>query len=867
MVGKRLSLVIGNNYPNSDKELKFAVADATKMKEILENKNICDFDDVILLIDKTSKEASIELETLFTNTHQEDLIFIYFSGHGKKDYRNNLYLIFKDTNEKLMKTSTVPFDFISDCLKYPQVEKASVVIVLDCCYSAGAGAKDTDIEEKLASYSSRGTVILTSTGSAGAPTAMEDNELGHSFFTYYLIEGLEKGYADKDKDGLISIDELYNYAFEKTTESCSQSPAKKGSIEGNIFIGRNLQLIRENEYESKKEKLIEEFSAQLPPIILSESQTILRKYYETSSPLESVDATIFDNLESLLNGEILVENYIETVQQLKRIDLDKCRSKQKEEDKEKKEKQDREKKQKDEISRQIEEERQKKENEALEIKQREDQERRKKEQERKQQEELCRGSEDQERTKREKKVLERKKEKEAIWILILKSNKQKLVTGMFLFFVLFGMLTMVYWNNNNSVASAKPAPEIEWQKLLGGSGDDFAVGAQQISDGSYIVVGQSNSTDGDVTGNHGKDDYWVVKLDTERNIEWQKCLGGSDKDGARDIQQTSDGGYIVTGSSYSTDGDVTGNHGKDDYWVVKLDPKGNIDWQKCLGGSGYDFAYSIQQTSDGGYIVAGHSDSKDGDVTENHGKDDYWVVKLDTKGNIDWQKCLGGSGYDFAYSIQQTSDGGYIVAGHSDSKDGDVAGNHGINDYWVVKLDTKGNIDWQKGLGGSISDCAYSVQQTSDGGYIVAGMSDSNDGDVNENHGSSDCWVVKLDTEGNIEWQKCLGGSGGDGALSVQQNFDGSYIVVGWSDSKDGNVTGNHGKSDDLIVELDTSGNVIWQKYLGGNSSEVPLSIQQISDSGYIVVGYSNSKDGNITGNHGKKDYWVVKLKGGGSST
>ncbi|AKB32213.1 hypothetical protein MSSIH_1523 [Methanosarcina siciliae HI350] len=185
----------------------------------------------------------------------------------------------------------------------------------------------------------------------------------------------------------------------------------------------------------------------------------------------------------------------------------------------------------------------------------------------------------------------------------------------------------------------------------------------------------------------------IASAESEPSIEWQKCLGGSGVDAASNIHQTSDGGYIVAGSSYSSDGNVTGNHGITDYWIVKLDTGGNIEWQKCLGGSSYDKASSIHQTSDGGYIVAGGSYSKDGNVTGNHGSSDYWIVKLDTGGDIEWQKCLGGSIEEEARSIHQTSDGGYIVAGGSYSKDGNVTGNHGERDYWVVKLEPDENED------------------------------------------------------------------------------------------------------------------------------------------------------------------------------
>src|SRR6185295_5666939 len=257
------------------------------------------------------------------------------------------------------------------------------------------------------------------------------------------------------------------------------------------------------------------------------------------------------------------------------------------------------------------------------------------------------------------------------------------------------------------------------------------------------------------------------------SIEWAKCLGGNSDDFGYSVQQTIDGGFIVAGSSMSNNGDVSGNHGYHDVWIVKLDSAGNIIWQKSFGGSAGDFAYSIQQTLEGGFIIAGWSNSIDGDVTGNHGNDDYWIVKLDMSGALVWQKSLGGSGNDQARSVQQTTDSGFIVSGFSFSNDGDVSGNHGYGDYWIVKLDTEGNLEWQKCLGGSANDQAHSISTTTDGGFVVAGYSFSYDFDVSGNHGGSDYWIVKLSSIGNLEWQKSLGGSDNEQGYSIQQATDG----------------------------------------------------------------------------------------------
>ena len=270
MTGKRTGLVIGNNYPDSKHELNFAVADALSMKEVLLNKDICGFDEVEESIDDTFVDARIKIEKILINANHDDLVFIYFSGHGKKHLDNGLRLLFKDAREDYPLATSLNFDYINRCMRYPS--RKSVIIVLDCCYSGVAGIKGDDLEETLSNYSSgSGTVILTSTGLIGSPEAKEDKELKHGVFTNYLLEGLENGGADDDEDGLIYVNDLYEYARKKTTTRCSQSPVMKTQIEGKILIAKNPLKVKEKEYELKKSKLLEEFVTQLHPRILSES--------------------------------------------------------------------------------------------------------------------------------------------------------------------------------------------------------------------------------------------------------------------------------------------------------------------------------------------------------------------------------------------------------------------------------------------------------------------------------------------------------------------------------------------------------------------------------------------------------------------
>jgi hypothetical protein len=417
-------------------------------------------------------------------------------------------------------------------------------------------------------------------------------------------------------------------------------------------------------------------------------------------------------------------------------------------------------------------------------------------------------------------------------------------------------------------------PKIEWENTMGGGDNDYLYSIQQTSDGGYILGGNSGfgTTNDKAENSLGLSDYWVVKLDTAGKIEWENTIGGNGNDYLYSVRQTSDGGYILGGYSESNiSGDKTENTQiYTDYWVVKLDPAGKIQWQNTIGGSGYEYLYSIQQTSDGGYILGGYSDSNiSGDKTENRqGNGDYWVVKLDTAGNIQWQNTIGGYYDDYLYSIQQTSDGGYILGGYSNSSiSADKTENMQLfNDYLVVKLDAAGKMQWQNVIGGRGNDYLRSIKQTSDGGYILGGYSDSGISGykTEKSQGVSDYWVVKLDASGNIQWQNTIGGSGDDYLYSIQQTSDGGYILGGYSNSV---ISGDKTEKSPAfnnywVVKLDVAGDIQWQKAIGGRGDDCLMSIQQTSDGGYILGGYSGSCMSKYKTENGQLiDYWVIKLK------
>ncbi len=417
------------------------------------------------------------------------------------------------------------------------------------------------------------------------------------------------------------------------------------------------------------------------------------------------------------------------------------------------------------------------------------------------------------------------------------------------------------------------AQEIEWQNTVGGSGNDILYSIAQTSDGGYICGGESISNiSGDKTENsQGVKDYWVIKLDGSGNIQWQNTIGGSSNDVLYAISQTADGGYICGGSSYSNiSGDKTENgQGADDYWILKLDSTGNIQWQNTIGGNNNDRLSSIVQTLDGGYICGGWSMSGiTGDKTEaNLGSWDYWVVKLDSSGNIHWQNTIGGSDVDVLYSISPTTDSGFICGGTSQSSiSGDKTEASMFNDYWVIKLDSIGDIEWQNTIGGSLYDELYTIYQTSDGGYIGGGYSTSAvSGDKTETSmGGADYWVIKLDSSGAISWQNTLGGNNDDYVSSTIQTANGGYYCAGYSKSTiSGDKTEDRqGLNDYWIIMLDSSGNIQWQNTIGGSNDDLLSFGVPTADAGIICGGQSKS---NISGDKsedcmGLIDYWIVKL-------
>jgi hypothetical protein len=415
-----------------------------------------------------------------------------------------------------------------------------------------------------------------------------------------------------------------------------------------------------------------------------------------------------------------------------------------------------------------------------------------------------------------------------------------------------------------------------WDKRFGGTGSDECQSVQETSDGGYVLGGYSYSGAGGDKSEAGRggDDYWIVKVDSSGNKVWDKRFGGTSNDWCYSAQETSDGGYILGGYSWSdAGGDMSeAGRGLDDYWIVKVDSTGSKLWDKRFGGSGYDECYSVQETSDGGYILGGYSGSDaDGDKSEaSRGGYDYWIVKVDNTGSKLWDKRFGGSNDDYCCSVQETSDGGYILGGYSWSgADGDKSeASRGQDDYWIVKVDSTGTTLWDKRFGGASHDRCYSIQETPDGGYILGGYSYSGvGGDKSEaSRGGADYWIVKVDSTGTKLWDKRFGGTSNDWCYSVQATMDGNYILAGCPHSSaEGDISeaGRGGATDYWIVKVDGTGTKLWDRRFGGTDLDVCYGICETRDGGYVVGGNSSSGVGGDKSEscRGQNDFWIVRLE------
>ena len=351
--------------------------------------------------------------------------------------------------------------------------------------------------------------------------------------------------------------------------------------------------------------------------------------------------------------------------------------------------------------------------------------------------------------------------------------------------------------------------EQEWQKVYGGSSDDRGYDIILSNDNNMVIFGSSKSADGDVSSNAGSNDFWIAKISNSGAIIWEKSLGYNGSDNGYSVIQTIDNGYLLLGVLDVTASDGEGNnrissyrHAGGDYWAVKLDSNGILEWSRYFGGNFTDTSYAACQTQGGDYIIIGSSDSNDIDISNNKGTYDFWIIKISSEGNLIWEKSYGGSEIDEALDITPTTDGNFIVCGNTRSNNIDVSSNNGAADIWILKITPNGEILWEKTYGGNSFEAAKSVHQTTDNGFIIAGNSRSNNNDLTENNGQNDAWIFKINQDGILQWQTSIGGSNIDLLMDSTQLQDGSIVAVGNTSSSDLDISENKGFTDLLLIRL-----------------------------------------------------------------
>jgi hypothetical protein len=370
-------------------------------------------------------------------------------------------------------------------------------------------------------------------------------------------------------------------------------------------------------------------------------------------------------------------------------------------------------------------------------------------------------------------------------------------------------------------------PSLEWEKTF-----DFGDGAlgnyvSQTSDKGFIIVGETGIDTVEYGDTVVNVDVYLIKTDSLGNMLWQKTFGGSEQDDGEAVQQTNDSGYILVGTTSSFSDTMSS-----DAYLIKTDRLGNLQWQRTFGGYSNEYGYSVQQTNDGGYILAGQQ------FSFGPGDGKAWLIKTDTLGNLTWQKSFGDSYVSSASSVQQTKDGGYIVTGYRAST---PSSGEGLYDVYLIKTDSSGNLQWQKEIGGYKDEWGISIQQTKDGGFIVTGYTESFGNWV-------DVYLVKTDSLGNSEWQNNFGGNHIDAGLSVQQTQDLEFIISGSTQSY------GNGGTDVYLIKTDSLGNFKWQKTFGDSWTDEGNSVQQTNDDGYIITGMYYD----LTVHHGK--LYLIKL-------
>jgi hypothetical protein len=433
----------------------------------------------------------------------------------------------------------------------------------------------------------------------------------------------------------------------------------------------------------------------------------------------------------------------------------------------------------------------------------------------------------------------------------------------------------------------------QWDKTFGGTGADSFTSLISTPDGGYLLAGSSDSgIGGDKSEeSRGNFDYWIIKIASDGTKQWDKRYGGPDRDYLRLVISTSDGGYLLAGTSHSgTGGEKSeGSRGNSwiagDYWVIKISRDGTKEWDKTFGGVGTEFLNTVIQTSDGGYLLGGSSNSEvGGDKTqEGRGESDFWLVKITATGTKQWDKTIGGTGWEDLTSFVQTPDGGYLIGGSSSSDIGyekSEARRGPVTyeimepyDYWLVKISSAGTIQWDKTFGGDKWDRLSVLAATFDGGYLLAGSSGSMRGDdksvdrIGKDEYTSDFWIIKVKGDGTKQWDRVYGGFGSEVPQSIIETSNGDYLLSGVSysgigaDKSEDSRDTDEVRGDYWLLKLSSTGARLWDKTFGSSGLDYLTSSAPDSDGGYVLGGTTDSgPSGEKSGvSKGERDFWILK--------
>ena len=438
----------------------------------------------------------------------------------------------------------------------------------------------------------------------------------------------------------------------------------------------------------------------------------------------------------------------------------------------------------------------------------------------------------------------------------------------------------------SSLKAQTPSFYLKWDKRYGGDMEDAIGAIQKTADGGFILGGTSNSgISGDKTEpNHDpsmfSSDFWLIKIDSTGLKQWDKRLGGTNSDILYNVIQTSDGGYLAGGQTYSGVGGDKSQPNWDptqqsnDYWIIKTDAQGNKVWDKRFGGTSFELFTDVKQTPDGGYILGGTSFSGiGGDKTElNKGSWDFWVIKTDANGNKIWDRSVGGLDDDFATAVDLTDDGGYLIGGYSKSNIGGDKSqfSQGNWDYWVIKLDSVGDKVWDKTFGGAHTDWLFDLIRTNDGGFLLGGQSFSGaTGDKSEPNwdpdpSGSDRWIVKIDNMGNKLWDRTYGGIEVDDLRRIVQTSDNGFLLSGESYSPiSGNKTeANLGTEQTWVIKTDSMGLFEWDKTIFSLGHDESGSAIPFNDLCFVTVNYCLVDTGGYKSEFswGLGDFWMTMI-------